>query len=224
MSGRFNRQDGAFVIKETTGKEHDSSTVMKLLDAAFAHPRGLPGWLGGAIMARMTRIRNQWTLSLLDIRPDEHILEVGFGPGALIQQLADKARQGYVAGIDMSPLMLKQASKRNAEAIGEGRVRLRIGSALELPFEDASFDKALSANSIHIWPDRLAGVKEMYRVLKPGGEIAIIVQPVWARTDDEVKAIGEDLVDLLTEAGFQRSRLEFKQMKPKSSVCALGLR
>jgi ubiquinone/menaquinone biosynthesis C-methylase UbiE len=198
--------------------------MMKLLDAAFAHPRGLPGLLGGTIMARATRLRNQWTLSLLNIQPDEHILEVGFGPGAMIQELAAKAPQGEVAGVDMSPLMLKQASKRNADAIREGRVRLRTGSALELPFEDATFDKALSANSVHIWPDRLAGLKEMYRVLKPGGEIAIIVQPVWARTDDEVKAIGKDLVELLTKVGFQHIRLEFKPMKPKSSVCTLGIK
>src|SRR5579884_1694021 len=224
MSKRVQQARGHTRNKGNDRKGADSSTAMKLLDAAFAHPRGLPGWLGGTIMGRMTRMRNQWTLSLLDIRPDDHILEVGFGPGALIQHLAAKATAGYVAGVDMSPLMLKQASKRNVEAIGEGRVHLRTGSALELPFEDASFDKALSANSIHIWSDRLAGVKEIYRVLKPGGEIAIILQPVWARTDDEVKAIGEDMMNLLTEADFQRSRLEFKPMKPKSSVCVLGFK
>jgi ubiquinone/menaquinone biosynthesis C-methylase UbiE len=201
-------------------KEH----MMKLLDVAFAHPRGFLGLLGGTIMARTTRLRNEWTLSLLDIQPDEHILEVGFGPGALIQMLVTRASQGYIAGIDMSPLMLQQASRRNAAAIRAGHVHLRLGSALELPFEDATFDKALSANSIHIWPDQLVGIKEIQRVLKPGGEIAIILQPVWAKTDDEVHAIGKDLVELLTKAGFQQTRLEFKPMKPKSSICALGVK
>jgi ubiquinone/menaquinone biosynthesis C-methylase UbiE len=198
--------------------------MMKLLDDAFAHPRGLLGQLGGVIMACSTRLRNQWTLSLLTIQPSEQILEVGFGPGTLIEEMATKITKGRIVGIDMSPLMLEQASKRNAVAIREGRVSLQYGSALALPFADGTFDKALSANSIHIWSDQLAGIKEMRRVLKPGGELVIVLQPVWARTDDEVKSIGEDLVKLLTQVGLRHTRLEFKPMKPKSSVCVLGIK
>src|SRR6266487_4154512 len=149
-------------------------------------------------MARSTRLRNEWTLSLLAIRRDDRVLEVGCGPGALIQ--APRATEGFVAGVDPSPIMLQQAARRNAEAIGEGRVQLQLGSATALPFEDASFDKALSANSLPFWPDQEAGVKEMGRVLKSGGMIAIILQPSWARTESEVK-----------------------QMKPIASVCALGI-
>jgi hypothetical protein len=44
---------------------------MIILDAAFAHPRGLLGYLGGVIMARSTGERNAWTLSLLDLRPED---------------------------------------------------------------------------------------------------------------------------------------------------------
>ncbi len=198
--------------------------MKNLLDIAFGHPRGLLGYLGGTIMGRSTGARNEWTISLLDIQPSDRILEVGFGPGALIEALAAKAPQGSVAGIDASPLMLKQASRRNAQGISEGRIRLRLGSAHALPFEDATFDKAVSANSVHIWPDRLAGVKEIQRVLKPGGLVAIVLQPVWARTDDEVKKIGAELVELLSTAGFKQVRLEFKPMKPIASVCALGVK
>ena len=100
----------------------------------------------------------------------------------------------------------------------------QLASALHLPFEDDFFDRALSANSIPFWPDRLAGVLEMHRVLKPGGMITLILQPVWAKTDDEVKKIGDDLVNLLKAANFQQTTLEFKQMKPISSVCALGFK
>ncbi len=174
-------------------------------------------------MARSTRQRNAWTVSLLDIGRDDRILEVGCGPGALIQALSARATEGLVVGVDLSPIMLQQAARRNAEAIREGRVRLQLGSALALPFEDALFDKALSANSLPFWPDQEAGVKEMRRVLKPGGVIAIILQPRWARTESEVKQIGAGLLALLSKVGFQQSRLEFKPMKPIASVCALGI-
>ena len=197
---------------------------MKVLDAAFAHPRGLLGWLGGTIMARSTAQRNAWTLSLLDIGPDDCILEVGCGPGALIKTLSTRATAGSVVGLDLSATMLREASKRNAQAIREGRVRLEAGSSTDLPFEEASFDKVLSANSLPFWPDQEAGVREMQRVLRPGGMIALILQPRWARTESDVKQIGEGLVSLLSQVGFQQARLEFKPMKPIASVCALGIR
>ncbi len=119
-------------------------------------------------MARSTGKRNEWTLSLPDIQRDDRVLEVGCGPGALIQALAAKTTAGSVVGIDLSPTMLQQASKRNAQAIREGWARLEGGSATALPFEEASFDKALSANSVPFWPDQVAGVREMRRVLRPG--------------------------------------------------------
>lgn len=197
---------------------------MSLPDAMFAHPRGLPGRLGGLIMARLSGPRNAWIISQLDVQPEDRILEVGFGPGAAIQVLADLARNGSVVGIDSSPLMLRQASQRNARAMRAGRVQLRQGSALALPFEDASFEKALTINSVQIWPDSFAGVKEMQRVLKPGGLINVALQPVWVRTDPEVRKIGEDLIELLKRAGFQQTRLEFKPMKPMACVCALGIK
>jgi ubiquinone/menaquinone biosynthesis C-methylase UbiE len=198
--------------------------MMNILDATFGHPRGPLGRVGGVITARSTGKRNEWTLSLLDMEPDDRILEVGCGPGALIQALAAKATAGFVVGIDLSPTVLQQASKRNAQAIREGRVRLEGGSATALPFEEASFDKVLSANSLPFWPDQEAGVREMRRVLRPGGVIAIILQPRWARTESEVKQIGMGLLALLSQVGFQEARLEFKPMKPIASVCALGIK
>ena len=197
---------------------------MNVLDAAFGHPRGLLGRLGGVIMGRRSGQRNEWTLSLLDIQLDDHILEVGCGPGALIEALAARATEGLVAGIDPSPTMLRQVARRNAQAIRIGRVQAQAASATALPFEDAAFDKALTANSLPFWPDQEAGVREMWRVLRPGGVIAIILQPRWTRTDSEVKQIGEGLVSLLSSVGFQQTRMEFKPLEPIASVCALGIK
>jgi ubiquinone/menaquinone biosynthesis C-methylase UbiE len=99
-------------------------------------------------MARSTGQRNAWMVSLLDIGRADRILEVGCGPGALIQALAARATEGFVAGVDPSTIKLQQAVWRNAEAIRKGRVQLQVGSATALPFEEASFDTALSANSL----------------------------------------------------------------------------
>ena len=197
------------------------SMLNSLLDAAFAHPRGLLGRLGAMIMARSEQ-RNEWVVSQLDVQPRDFVLEVGFGPGTVIEMLAQKAVMGCVIGVDASPLMAKQASERNAEAIDQKRVLLEQGLAEKLPLTDHFIDKALSINSVHVWSDSLAGVEEIHRVLKPGGLIALAIQPVWVRTDNEVREIGAGLEDLLTKAGFRQTRLEYKPMKPMATVCALG--
>jgi ubiquinone/menaquinone biosynthesis C-methylase UbiE len=85
-----------------------------------------------------------WTIALLDIKPDDRILDVGCGPGALIHAIAEQTTEAVVAGVDTSPVMLKQATRRNAGFIQQRRVQLHQGSALALPFAAAAFDSEMS--------------------------------------------------------------------------------
>jgi ubiquinone/menaquinone biosynthesis C-methylase UbiE len=64
--------------------------------------------------------------------------------------------------------MVSQARARNATAIRDGRVDLRRGSVESLPFADDAFDKALAINSMQVWPDAVAGLRAIRRVMKPG--------------------------------------------------------
>lgn len=144
-----------------------------ILLRAFGHPRGLLGRLGGAIMARMNAGFGAWVAGLLGVGPGDSVLEVGFGPGAAVRRLADMAPTVRVAGVDPSREMVEQACARNAAAVRDGRVDLRQGAADSLPFEAESFDKALAVNSMQVWPEAVAGLREIRRVLRPGGEIAL---------------------------------------------------
>jgi ubiquinone/menaquinone biosynthesis C-methylase UbiE len=63
------------------------------------------------------RQRNLWVVSLLDVQPTDRVLEIGFGPGLAIAELARRATRGHIYGIDHSEVMVRQASKRNAAAI-----------------------------------------------------------------------------------------------------------
>ena len=114
-----------------------------------------------------------WVTELLEIGPCDSVLEVGFGPGVIIQRLSKLAAAGHIAGIDPSQEMVAQARARNATAIKNGRVDLRRGSVEQLPFDDNAFDKALAINSMQVWPDSAAGLREMRRVMKPGAGVAL---------------------------------------------------
>ncbi|MHA6618775.1 class I SAM-dependent methyltransferase [Pseudonocardia sp. DLS-67] len=89
----------------------------------FHHPRGITGGVVGRVMAhrRSNVERNRRVVSLLDVQPAERVLEIGFGPGIAV---AARVTRGQVYGIDHSEVMVRQAGRRNAAAVREGRVHL----------------------------------------------------------------------------------------------------
>jgi methyltransferase family protein len=102
----------------------------------FGHPRGTAGKVAGWVMAHRSsnRQRNKWVVSLLDVRPTDRVLEVGFGPGLAIAELSRRIGDpGHVYGIDHSDVMLRQAARRNAAAIRAGRITLTRASVDQLP-------------------------------------------------------------------------------------------
>ena len=166
----------------------------------FGRPRGVLGRLGGTIMAWMNKDCGLWLAALLEIGPNERVLEVGFGPGVVIQFLSTRTPAGYIAGIDPSPAMLGQARTRNSNGIKSDRVDLRLGSVERLPFDDDTFDKTLTINSTQVWPDPVAGLREIRRVMKTDGRIALGFTPYSGQSQT-------GLTETLTEAGFTAAEL-----------------
>jgi ubiquinone/menaquinone biosynthesis C-methylase UbiE len=164
-------------------------------------------------MARANRKCAAWVIDLLDVQPSDIVLEVGFGPGVGIQLLTSSTSAGYVAGVDPSKEMVAQATTRNKNAIQRGHVDLRHGSVASLPFVDNTFDKALAINSMQVWPDAVAGLREMRRVLKPGGEVALGFTPYSGQPN-----IG--LAETLTAAGFVKARV----VERDENFCALAIK
>src|SRR6266511_947672 len=116
----------------------------------FGEPSGLLGRLVGFVMKvrPSNRRRSMLTLELLDIRPDDHVFEIGFGPGLAIARAAQLASRGKVVGLDHSELMLAQAKRRNAAAIRAGRVELHLGGAEQLARLSKQFTKVFPVNVI----------------------------------------------------------------------------
>jgi ubiquinone/menaquinone biosynthesis C-methylase UbiE len=160
-------------------------------------------------MARTNEDCGAWVIDLLEIQPDDSVLEVGFGPGIVIQRLAKLAQ--HVAGVDPSSVMVAQARRRNAAAIGIGRVDLRQGTAENLPFAEESFDKALAINSMQVWSDAVTGLREIRRFLKSGGRVALGFTPY---SGQRKKGLPETLV----AAGFKEAHV----VEAETGFCALA--
>jgi SAM-dependent methyltransferase len=193
--------------------------------AQFRRPTGLPGRIAGWIMAHRAsnRRRNAWAVSLLDVQRDDRVLEIGFGPGIAIRELSRRAPEGYVCGLDHSAVMVRQAARRNAEAVRRGRVELRLGSADSLPAFETPFDKILAVNVTPFWDRPVELLGKLRRLLRTGGRVAIAFQPRGpGATDEAATATGQELVAALRDAGLSQVRLETLQLKP-AVVCVLGV-
>jgi SAM-dependent methyltransferase len=149
-------------------------------------------------------------------------LEIGFGPGIAVKELSRLATEGYVCGLDHSGEMVRQATRRNAAAIRAGRVDLRLGSVDRLPVFAEPFDKILAVNVIMFWGRTIDRLKELRRVMRPGGRIAITHQPRGPEaTDAAAAARGEEIAADLAQAGFSEVGLRTLRLKP-AAVCAIG--
>jgi SAM-dependent methyltransferase len=201
--------------------------LKRFLRAQFGQPTGALGHVVGRLMARdpSNLKRIDWTISLLDIAPTDRVLEIGMGPGVAIQRASAVASEGYVVGVDHSDVMVRQASRRNARAVRDGKVELRLGSASQLPAFSEPFDKIFSINSIHFWTEPVECLKALRKMLKPGGVIAVTLQPrSRSATDATAEECGRDVVMHLEKAGFSRVSLEMRSMKPVAVACARGVR
>lgn len=191
----------------------------------FGKPSGFLGTIAGLIMRvrPSNRERSMRTLALLDVRPEDHVLEVGFGPGLAVERAAELASSGKVVGIDHSKLMLRQARGRNAKAIAAGRVQLLLGSAERLPELPLRFDEVFAINVHQFWSEPVTVLRGLRRVMKPGGAIALTFQPRRrGATGDDARTGAERMATSLLDAGFENVRVEILDMKPVDAACVLG--
>ncbi|MBV7328138.1 class I SAM-dependent methyltransferase [Chloroflexi bacterium TSY] len=186
-------------------KQSDPSLLARILRNTFGIPNGLLGRVGGHLMARMNQDAAERVIDLMEIEPQDQVLEIGFGPGIAIERIAQRARHGAVIGIDYSKEMVAQASARNRKAIQAGLVELTYGSVTNLSYEDGRFDKVLTINSMQMWPDPEAGLVEIKRVMKSAGKIAVAFTQ-HARS----RPRGEELSDLIESVGFGQVQMETK--------------
>jgi SAM-dependent methyltransferase len=193
------------------------------------HPRGLFGRALFTWMTTTTIAHARWTADLLDVQPDDDVLEVGFGNGANIALLTQRASTGCVVGAEISGTAIEMASKRNARAISEGRVKLHQAAGGTLPFDDGTFDKACTVATVYVIADPGAVFREMHRVLKPNG-LAAVTFPVREKfmrfkpTSTEGFHLHElaDLEAAFRDAGFVETRTERNDAVRFGSHCMLG--
>lgn len=162
-------------------------------------------------------------VALAELRPGEVVLDLGSGAGMdALLAAREVGKRGRVIGVDMTPEMIALA-RRNVATVGLDYVEFRLGDIEQLPVDDASVDVIMSNCVINLAPDKAAVFREAFRVLAPGGRLAISDM---VATGDVPAAIVEDptaytgciagaapvgeLERMIAEAGFEQVKVTVK--------------
>ncbi len=121
----------------------------------------------------MDRLWRRAAVRLLDLRADERALDLCCGTGEVVFALARYSAAGEITGLDVSEAMIRRAQGKQPSG-GGGRIRWIAGDAVRTGLGDQSFDAITCAFGLRNIPDRLAALREMSRLLRPGGRAAIM--------------------------------------------------
>ena len=165
----------------------------------LGHPSGL---LGRFILWRLNHINrgmNDLTFSALNLSDNDHVLEIGFGGGTLIERILSKSK-AQVTGTDISTLAIEGARKRYKDAIYIGRLQLAPCESTSLPFKNGTFSRVCCVNVIYFWSDVSAMIAETHRILDDGGQFIVCYQK---NAPDGIKKFPPNQIEkYLNTAGF----------------------
>ncbi len=143
------------------------------------HCQNPSGWRGRLVLRNMNSRHSKvtdWGLSHASIGQQDIVLDVGCGGGRTVSKLAAIATQGKIYGIDHSKESVAMATRTNKQWIDASRVEVREASVSRLPFSDGAFDVITAVETHFWWPALPADLREVLRVLKPGGRLIIIAE------------------------------------------------
>lgn len=142
----------------------------------LGNPAKPTGEAGAEMLLRMNESHfavTGWALGFWKLKESDTVLDVGCGGGATLKRLSERITSGRLFGVDYSPVSVELSKKTNAADISSGKMTIAEGSVSALPFPENSFDKIVTVESFYFWEDPPGDLKEVLRVLKPGGDFLL---------------------------------------------------
>jgi ubiquinone/menaquinone biosynthesis C-methylase UbiE len=202
----------------------------------FHQVRKPSGWLGRRVVRAMNfshSTMTDWGLQQVTVAKNAVILDIGCGGGSTVRKFAALAPEGKIVGIDYSAASVAVSRATNAHEIEAGRVQIDQGSVAALPFPDRTFDIVSAVETHYYWPDLPANMREILRVLKPGGTFILIAEAYRGGPLRYFYAVVMRLLraaflsdaehrELLLQAGF--TNVETKLRSGKNWIFVIGTR
>jgi protein-L-isoaspartate O-methyltransferase len=143
--------------------------------------------------------RFQWSVSILDVQPDDCILEIGCGHGIAAAFIASKLVEGKFTGIDRSLAMIEKAQKRNSLYIEKGIVQFHVTDISTAALQQSAYNKIFAINVNIFWLKPSEELQIFRRILHNDGLLHLFYEPP---TEEKVQIITSQLLKNLRSAGF----------------------
>ncbi len=200
---------------------------MSNLGDQYRCPTGRRGRLVAAMMNQHHEKLTLWGLTKVTIGTDYVVLDVGCGGGKTVSRLAQLAPQGKVFGIDYSADMVKFSKKINKMLIAQNRVEIIEGSVEKMSFKDDFFDLVTAFETYYFWTKLPESLKEIKRVLKPGGKVLLVNELIYGATpaklieETHVKLFPlEEIQNVMQSVGFVCCQAFTKVESPWNAILA----
>lgn len=203
------------------------SGLRRAIVRQFARPSGFPGIVAGWIMAarRSNRLRNEWTVGLVDPRPGEALLEIGSGPGYALELALAQAKGIHLVGLDHSGTMIAHAGRRLDAAPPGNVLELVEGGTECLESWPQRFDAVWSVNVIQFVGDLERFYAVLGNTLKPGGRVVTTYQPRHRNpTRDDALGKAGEIAAALRAAGFRDIASEMLELDPVPAVAVTAMK
>lgn len=183
---------------------------MGFLKTMFTNCACPKGFLGRCMLRFMNfghAPLTNWGLDHVEFSDGMVMLDIGCGGGATLKRLLKRSPEGMVYGIDISEESVVKAKNVNKQLLNK-QVFVRQGSADSLPWEDQKFDVVTAVETVYFWPDLPQCFQEVKRVLKPGGQFAIMLEviegdSIWTNVVEGMTVYSPEMLkDMLEQAGF----------------------
>lgn len=197
---------------------------LKILAQNLANPQGEKGIEIGEMMNATNIGMTLESIKTLLIEDGEHILEIGHGNAGHLKSILNKAQNVKYTGIDISETMHNEARKLNEEFKNQADFVLYGGK--KLPFEDKTFDKIFTVNTVYFWEQPIEYLNEIYRVLKDSGTFVLtfgqrdFMEKLPFTQFDFTLYNTDEMEDTVSKSHFKRMKISEKEEQVKSKTGA----
>ena len=174
---------------------------------------------------------NNFVKETLAIKKSDHVLEIGCGTGSLLKRIANELENGSIEGIDFSKTMISLAKKKNKKHILKKKAIIRHGNFDELQFENNSYDKIFSVNTIYFWKNPIITITKAFDLLKANGTIVLGFH---SKEEMERMDLDENIFQLYslqdvrnllkTDKILKEVEIISKKGQNKVNYCAIGIK
>ncbi|MCE3076002.1 class I SAM-dependent methyltransferase [Chryseobacterium gwangjuense] len=195
---------------------------LKILAQNLANPQGEKGIEIGEMMHATNIGMTLESIKTLLIEDDETILEIGHGNAAHVKSILNKAQNVKYTGIDISETMNHEAKRLNEE--WKNQVEFVLYEGDKLPFEDGTFDKIFTVNTVYFWKQPIEYLNEIYRVLKDNGTFVLtfgqrdFMEKLPFTQFDFTLYNTDEMEETISKSHFKRMKISEKEEEVKSKT------